>query len=124
MTLWPIKRRDFIKMAGASTIAATFPGVALAKNNQFPSGFLWGAGSAAAQVESRQGRGQSNWDLFIDQGHRIKDGTSNVMNTDFQNRFMEDFRPLANAGLQSFRFSFAWPRIQPEQAGSLNQNGI
>ncbi|MFA5520374.1 MAG: family 1 glycosylhydrolase [Castellaniella sp.] len=124
MPILPASRRDFMKLAGASAIAAGFPRIATANTRSFPTGFKWGAGSAAAQVESRQGRGRSNWDVFIDQGGHVRDGSTNVMGTDFENRFMEDFQLLSDAGVQSFRFSFAWPRIQPEGPGTPSAAGL
>lgn len=124
MVLLPTTRRDFLKLAGATTLTTGLPGIALAQQGQFTRDFKWGVGSAAGQVESRQGRGRSNWDVFIDAGQHVKDGTSNLINTDFENRYMDDFRLLSDAGVQSFRFSFAWPRIQPEAAGSVSKEGI
>lgn len=95
-----------------------------AKDNIFPPDFKWGVGSAAAQVESRKGRGRSNWDEFIDAGNHVADGSNNMLNTDFENRHKEDFQLLSDAGVQSFRFSFAWPRIQPEGPASINAEGL
>ncbi|HLR29845.1 MAG TPA: family 1 glycosylhydrolase [Paenalcaligenes sp.] len=119
-----LSRRDFIKVAGVSATLASFPQIAQANTAAFPAGFKWGVGSAAAQVESRKGRGRSNWDEFVDAGNHIADGTNNIINTDFENRYREDFQLLADAGVQSFRFSFAWPRIQPEGPESLNSAGL
>jgi|SRR5690625_2871527 len=124
MTFLPASRRDFIKLAGASAVAAGFPKMAAADALSFPAGFKWGVGSAAAQVESRQGRGRSNWDVFVDQKGHVRDGSTNAVNTDFENRFMEDFQLLSDAGVQSFRFSFAWPRIQPEGPGTPSAEGL
>lgn len=119
-------RRALIQLAGLSALTPSFPGLVMAatQKQHFPADFKWGAGSAAAQVESRQGRGISNWDVFIDAGQHVSDGTTNRMNTDFENRFMEDFQLLADAGVQSFRFSFAWPRIQPDNAKQLSSAGL
>lgn len=117
-------RRDFIKAAGATATLASLPKMAQAKMAAFPTGFKWGAGSAAAQVESRQGRGRSNWDMFIDAGKHVADGTNNITNTDFANRFSQDFQLLSDAGVQSFRFSFAWPRIQPDGPDTINHEGL
>src|SRR5690625_1489720 len=113
MYYWVANRRNFLKLAGVTSLAASVPSVGWAQNktssnqqgDQFPSDFKWGVGTAAAQVESRRGRGPSNWDRFIDTGQRVRDGSTNIINTDFENRFMDDFRLLADAGVQSFRFS-------------------
>src|SRR5690625_1849434 len=91
-----------------------------AKDNIFLSDFKWCVGSAAVQVESRKGRGRSNWDEFIYAGNHVADGSNNMLNTDFENRHKEDFQLLSDAGVQSFRFSFAWPRIHPEGPASIN----
>lgn len=113
-----------MKSAATYGLVASVPGIASAKTISFPAGFKWGVGSAAAQVESRNGRGRSNWDQFVDAGRHVRDGSNNIINTDFENRFMEDFRLLADAGVQSFRFSLAWPRIQPEGPGAPNMKGL
>src|SRR5699024_7967388 len=91
-----LSRRDFIKVAGVSATLASFPQIAQANTAAFPAGFKWGVGSAAAQVESRKGRGRSNWDEFVDAGNHIADGTNNIINTDFENRYREDFQLLAD----------------------------
>lgn len=117
-------RRNFMKFAGAFAVAAGFPKIATANSYSFPAGFKWGVGSASAQVESRQGRGRSNWDVFVDQGGHVRDGSTNAIGTDFENRFMDDFQLLSDAGVQSFRFSFAWPRIQPDGSGTPSAEGL
>lgn len=61
-----ISRRNFIKLAGASGMLAGLPATAFAEQKTFSDGFLWGVASSASQVESRQGRGRSNWDDFAD----------------------------------------------------------
>ena len=111
-------RRSFLKVAGATAAATIAPEIAFAQQKTFPPGFKWGAASAAAQTESRAGRGRSNWDVFADISGRIHDGSSNVTNTQFETRYGEELAMLSNAGLNAFRFSFYWSRIQPEGPGA------
>src|SRR5690606_11938571 len=113
----PVSRRDFIKLAGASGMVAGLPATAFAGRPAFTDGFLWGVASSASQVESREGRGRSNWDAFSDQKGRILDGSTNAVNTAFESHYPGDFAMLATAGVNAFRFSFAWPRIQPDGPG-------
>src|SRR5690625_2676958 len=121
-----LSHNTLLSFANLVPLATGFsaPSAAQGQGGQFPQGFKWGVGSAAAQVESRWGRGPSNWDVFLDSGDHVADGSSNTVNTDFQNRFLDDFRLLSEAGVKSFRFSFAWPRIQPDNARAFSQAGI
>ncbi len=124
MRVSPVSRRDFIKLAGASSVLAGLPTSAFAEQQTFPNDFLWGVASAASQVESRQGRSRSNWDVFADQKGHILDGSTNAINTEFESRYADDFAMLATAGVNAFRFSFAWPRIQPDGPGKPNEAGL
>lgn len=111
-------------MASASGALACLPSKVVGGQPDFPAGFKWGVASAAAQVESRQGRGRSNWDVFADQKGHIADGSTNVVNTEFESRYPEDFAMLGSAGVNAFRFSFAWPRIQPNGPGKPSEAGL
>jgi beta-glucosidase len=78
----------------------------------FPDGFLWGAATAAHQVEG----GNVNSDWWVKEHAR---GTSIVEPSgdaaDSYHRYREDMRLLADAGLTSYRFSVEWARIEPER---------
>jgi len=124
MTITTYPRRTFLKLAGASAFMAASPLPAFASQKTFPKGFLWGVASAAAQVESRAGRGRSNWDVFADVKGHIKDGSTNAVNTEFETRYAEDFEMVSKAGVNAFRFSFAWPRIQPDGPGQPSAEGL
>ena len=93
---------------------------------QFPDGFLWGAATAAYQVEGatkEDGRGASIWDVFAHTPGKVYEGHTGDVACDHYHRFSEDVALMADLGLTSYRFSIAWPRIFPEQ-GVLNQKGI
>ncbi|MBF4577098.1 family 1 glycosylhydrolase [Frondihabitans sp. VKM Ac-2883] len=78
----------------------------------FPDGFLWGAATAAHQIEGNNVN--SNWWV-----HEHTPGTSIVEPSgdaaDSYHRFRDDIRTLAELGLNSYRFSIEWARIEPER---------
>jgi len=100
------------------------PRFARAQNLTFPEDFLWGVATSAPESESRAGRGRSNWDVFIDNIGGSKDGTTNLRNTEFERRYLDDLKLLHPAGVKAFRFSFSWPRVQPETPGAPNARGM
>ncbi|MFC6356481.1 glycoside hydrolase family 1 protein [Luethyella okanaganae] len=81
---------------------------------RFPTGFLWGAATAAHQIEGNNVN--SDWWLRehdIDRVDRIEEPSGDA--ADSYHRYREDMRLLADAGLTSYRFSIEWARIEPEQ---------
>ena len=105
----------------AGLAAAALPSPALPAT---PPRFLWGVAASAPQTEGSGGRGQSVWDVFAAQPGRIKDGSTMAVGTGFESRFAGDFALAAGAGLNAFRFSTAWPRIQPEGRGAPAPRGL
>jgi beta-glucosidase len=93
----------------------------------FPSGFLWGAATAAYQIEgavAEGGRGQSVWDTFSHTPGKIANGDTGDVACDFYHRWEQDLDLLSTIGLSAFRFSVAWPRVQPTGRGEINQAGL
>src|SRR5215467_9583238 len=93
----------------------------------FPANFLWGVATAAYQVEgavTEDGRGESIWDRFCREPRRIADGTSGATAADHYHRWREDITLLKDLGVSAYRFSIAWPRIQPNGQGEANKAGI
>lgn len=86
--------------------------------------FVWGVAGSAAQTESREGRGPSNWDVFSAAGQRIADSSTTEQLVQFDKRYCEDLDLLAAAGVPAFRLSTAWPRVQPHGPGKPNERGI
>jgi beta-glucosidase len=100
---------------------------AAAGSLQFPPGFVWGAATAAYQVEgavTADGRRASIWDTFSHTPGAIADGTTGDVAADHYHRYAEDVGLMAEIGLRAYRFSVAWPRIVPSGSGQLNQKGI
>jgi beta-glucosidase len=89
--------------------------------------FLWGAATSAAQIEGaafEDGRGASIWDAFARQPGRVKDGSKLDIACDHYHRWQDDIRLMQQIGLRAYRFSMAWPRVQPLGRGAWNEAGF
>ncbi|MFC0003967.1 GH1 family beta-glucosidase [Micromonospora siamensis] len=94
---------------------------------QFPPGFLWGAATAAYQIEgaaTEDGRTPSIWDTFSHTPGRTVAGHTGDVACDHYHRMPDDVRLMAELGLKSYRFSVSWPRVQPGGSGPANQRGL
>ena len=94
---------------------------------EFPADFLFGSATAAYQVEGavrEDGRGQSIWDTFSHTPGRIQGGDTGDVADDHYHRVNHDLDLMARMGLEAYRFSIAWPRIQPTGAGKVNDAGM
>ena len=92
----------------------------------FPEGFVWGSATASYQIEGaahEDGRGPSIWDTFSHTPGRVLNGDTGDVAADHYHRWREDVALMADLGLQAYRFSIAWPRIQPGGSGPFNQRG-
>jgi beta-glucosidase len=93
----------------------------------FPQGFTWGASTAAYQIEGAvlaDGRGPSIWDTFSHQPGNVRGGDTGDIACDAYHRYREDVALLASFGLNAYRFSISWPRVQPGGRGPVNQKGL
>ena len=93
----------------------------------FPEGFLWGAATAAYQVEgapNEDGKGESIWDHFCRVPGAIHDGDSGDVACDHYHRWKDDVENMRDLGLKSYRFSTSWPRVFPRGHGKLNRKGL
>jgi len=93
----------------------------------FPQGFIWGAATAAYQIEgaaSADGKGPSVWDTFSRTPGKIRGGDTGDVACDAYHRYPEDVALMASLGLGAYRFSISWPRIQPSGRGGVNQRGL
>ena len=94
---------------------------------RLPADFRFGTSTSAYQIEgavAEDGRGPSVWDTFAAEPGRIADGTSGDAACDHYHRVDEDVALLADLGADSYRFSIAWPRVQPTGRGPVNAVGL
>lgn len=93
----------------------------------FPEHFLWGAATAAYQVEGghdADGKGPSIWDVFSHIPGATWQDTNGDVAVDHYHRMQEDVALMAEMGLQSYRFSISWPRLLPKGRGEVNEAGV
>ncbi|MEV6816770.1 GH1 family beta-glucosidase [Micromonospora sp. NPDC051296] len=94
---------------------------------RFPDNFLWGAATAAYQIEGAardDGRGESIWDTFSRTPGKVHAGHTGDVACDHYHRYADDVALMAELGLQAYRFSVSWPRIQPDGTGPVNPRGL
>ncbi len=93
----------------------------------FGPDFSWGVATAAYQVEgavTEDGRGPSVWDTFCAEPGRVKDGDTGAVACDHYHRWPEDVALMRDLGVDTYRFSIAWPRVQPTGSGTPNEPGL
>jgi beta-glucosidase len=93
----------------------------------FPADFVWGAATAAYQIEgaaSEDGRGPSTWDVFCKRAGAVFEGHSGEVACDHYHRYREDIALMCALGLQAYRFSVSWSRVLPEGRGRINAAGL
>ncbi|HTO03560.1 MAG TPA: GH1 family beta-glucosidase [Opitutus sp.] len=93
----------------------------------FPKNFTWGAAAAAYQIEGAwnvDGRGPSVWDVFSQQPGKVFENHNGNVACDHYHRWREDVALMKDIGLQAYRLSVAWPRIQPTGTGKPNAKGL
>lgn len=94
---------------------------------QFPEDFLWGAATAAYQIEGawdQDGKGPSIWDTFSHKPYRVFNQDTGDVACDHYNRMPEDVALMKSLGLKSYRFSISWPRVIPNGTGKVNEAGL
>jgi beta-glucosidase len=94
---------------------------------QFPTGFAWGAATAAYQIEGavhEDGRGPSIWDTFAHTPGRTLNGETGDVACDHYHRYPQDIALMKELELKAYRCSIAWPRILPTGRGQVNQAGL
>lgn len=93
----------------------------------FPDGFVWGAATASYQIEgaaTEDGRGRSIWDTFSHTPGNTLNGDTGDVADDHYHRWADDLDLMARLGLGAYRFSIAWPRVQPGGSGPVNEAGL
>jgi len=96
-------------------------------NILFPREFLWGASTAAYQIEGawdEDGKGESIWDRFSHTAGNITNDNNGDRACDHYHRLGEDTGIMARLGLEAYRFSISWPRVLPQGRGAINSRGL
>ncbi|SDI23689.1 beta-glucosidase [Actinokineospora alba] len=94
---------------------------------KFPEGFMWGAATASYQIEGavdEGGRGRSIWDTFAHTPGKVAGGDTGDVAADHYHRYRSDVALMRDLGLDAYRFSVAWPRVQPTGRGPANVAGL
>jgi beta-glucosidase len=93
----------------------------------FPTDFAWGAATSSYQIEgavSEDGKGPSIWDTFTHQPGNVEDGSNGDVACDHYHGWADDVDLMASHGLNAYRFSVSWARVQPDGRGAPNQKGL
>jgi beta-glucosidase len=93
---------------------------------EFPKQFIWGASTAAYQIEgawNEDGKGPSIWDTFSHTPGKVHNGDTGDRACDHYHLYKKDVALMADLGLRAYRFSTAWTRLFPEGRGKANQKG-
>ena len=132
-------RREFLTTAlgAAASFSILPPGRGLAAELfdpqipyepfQFPPEFIFGAATAAYQIEgawNEDGKGESIWDRFSHTTGKVKGAATGDLACDSYHRYKEDVELLKKLSLKSYRFSISWPRIQADGTGKPNEKGL
>ena len=94
---------------------------------QFPKDFVWGVATSAFQIEGAaalDGKGESIWDRFCRVPGAIADHSNGDIACDHYHRLDEDLNLIAALGVDAYRFSVSWPRVQPLGQGAWNEAGL
>jgi beta-glucosidase len=92
-----------------------------------PEDFRLGAATAAYQIEgavSEDGRGESIWDRFARTPGKVANGDDGATACEHYHRWRDDLDLMRELGIESYRFSIAWPRVVPDGLGSPNAAGL
>ncbi|MCJ8323940.1 MAG: beta-glucosidase [Rhizobiales bacterium] len=96
------------------------------ERSQFGKDFVFGAATAAYQIEGGQtdGRGTSIWDSFSRTPGNVHNFESGAKACDHYNLWPQDLDLIKDAGFDAYRFSLSWPRLIPEGTGAVNEKGL
>jgi beta-glucosidase len=93
----------------------------------FPPDFVWGVATSSFQIEGaahEDGKGPSIWDTFCQQPGAIADASNGDVACDHVHRLEADLDLIASLGVDAYRFSVSWPRVQPLGQGAWNEAGL
>ncbi len=94
---------------------------------KFPSSFQWGVATSSYQIEgavNEGGRAPSIWDTFSHQPGKVDNNDTGDVACDHYHRWQSDLDLIQALGVDAYRFSIAWPRVQPLGSGAWNPAGL
>lgn len=91
----------------------------------FPEGFVFGAATAAYQIEGSGfgGCGPCHWDTFSATPGNVVRAENGAVACDHYHRWADDLDLLKRANLDGYRFSTSWARVMPD-GRTVNPEGI
>ena len=93
----------------------------------FPKDFKWGVATSSFQIEGAHdadGKGPSVWDAFCEMDGKIADASNGHVACEHYTRWPEDVELISRLGVNAYRFSISWPRVQPDGKGAWNEAGF
>lgn len=93
----------------------------------FPRNFTWGVATSSYQIEgapSADGKGRSIWDTFAHTPGKVRGGATGDIACQHYTRLEGDLDLIHSLGVNAYRFSVSWPRIQPSGRGPVNRAGL
>ncbi len=95
------------------------------KRTDFPPGFVFGAATAAYQIEGHKfgGAGSTHWDTFAATPGNVIRAEDGALACDHYHRYAEDLDLLKDAGMDAYRFSTSWARVMPD-GRTVNAQGL
>jgi beta-glucosidase len=94
---------------------------------RLPASFRWGVATSAYQIEGahdQDGRTASIWDTYCRTPGMVHDMENGDVACDHYHRMPEDVALIQSLGVDTYRFSVAWPRVQPGGRGPANTAGL
>ena len=94
--------------------------------SDLPSDFLFGAATAAYQIEGQSfgGAGPCHWDSFAATAGNVAKGDNGARACEHYLRYEEDLDLVRDAHMEAYRFSTNWSRIFPDGPGAANGEGL
>jgi beta-glucosidase len=95
--------------------------------DRLPRTFRWGAATSAYQIEgavAEDGRTPSIWDTFCRVPGAVDNGDNGDTACDHYHRMPQDVALIRDLGIDTYRFSVSWPRVQPGGRGPVNPAGV
>ena len=106
---------------------AVYTSTPMPERRSFPRDFLFGAATAAYQIEGSplaDGAGPSIWHRFSHTPGRTFNGDTGDVACDHYRRYRDDVALMRELGLQTYRFSISWSRVLPEGTGAVNERAL